>query len=289
VQVSPSQFDVLGKGEIDEETEEVLRAPDPSRSLIRYGADGGEVLVHVRLNLPLLAVAAALPILRLDPRPRPDELAADGTLTPRGSIRSYTFVEQIGDDVVEQRCPAWYLAEQHGLGRRDFYFATQDVASFDRIARAAADAVGFPLSVEQHTLADVAPTILPTELIGDLGLDESIPVRTRRTRFEFCGAEDSLERLRRELEQRGYEYLGIEIAVRELRMAKEVPIDGPGFLAVLREIVPLARSLRCSYRGGETVGGFDQFALARPLPARYGGRGDGVRGTLRRLFGGSDR
>jgi len=32
-------------------------------------------------------------------------------------------------------------------------------------------------------------------------------------------------------------------------MVNEVPVDGPGFLGVLRKIVPLARSMRCSYRG----------------------------------------
>ena len=52
-------------------------------------------------------------------------------------------------------------------------------------------------------------------------------------------------------------------------MIKPVPIDGPGFLSVLKEIAPLARSLGCSYRGTETIAGSDQFALNRPLPDRY--------------------
>ena len=45
-----------------------------------------------------------------------------------------------------------------------------------------------------------------------------------------------------ELERRGYRFLGFEFLGRELRMIKKVPIDGPGFRAVLKEIVPLARS-----------------------------------------------
>jgi hypothetical protein len=66
-------------------------------------------------------------------------------------------------------------------------------------------------------------------------------------------------------------------------MIKEVPIDGPGFRAVLKEIVPLARSLRCRYRGTETIGGIDQFALTRPLPERYAA--DSFTIIFRRIFG----
>ena len=68
-------------------------------------------------------------------------------------------------------------------------------------------------------------------------------------------------------------------------MIKEVPIDGPGFHAVLKEIVPLARSLRCSYLGTETVGGFAQFALTRPLPERYAADSSTAAGIFRRIFG----
>ena len=68
-------------------------------------------------------------------------------------------------------------------------------------------------------------------------------------------------------------------------MLKEVPIDGPGFRVVLKEIASLARSLRCSYRGTETVGGFEQFALTRPLPERYAAAPSPVAGVLRRVFG----
>jgi hypothetical protein len=84
--------------------------------------------------------------------------------------------------------PACYVAEQHGEGRRDFYFVTEDAAGFERIARSTAEASGF---------------------------------------------------------------------------------DGAGFRAVLKEIAPLAHSLRCRYRGTETIGGLDQFSLLHPLPERY--------------------
>src|SRR6185369_14353234 len=109
--------------------------------------------------------------------------------------------------------------------------------------------------------------------------------RMRLTRFEFWGAEPSLTKLRASMEQRGYRFLSFEIATRELRMIKEVPIDGPRFHAVLKEIVPLARSLRCSYLGTETIGGFHQFALTRPLPERYASDPSAGGGIFQRIFG----
>jgi hypothetical protein len=63
-------------------------------------------------------------------------------------------------------------------------------------------------------------------------------------------------------------------------MIKEVPIGGSGFQAVLKEIVPLARSLRCSYRGTEIIGGFEQFVLTRPLPERYAAHSSSAAGTF---------
>ena len=179
--------------------------------------------------------------------------------------------------------PACYLAEQHGSNRRDFYFVTEDVASLKRVAEATAQALSFPLDIERYTLATVAPLILPTEAIGELGIEPAPDARVRATRFEFWGADTSLARLRTELERRGYRYADFDLGLRELRMIKAVPIDGPGFLAVLKEIAPLARSLGCSYRGTETIDGFDQFALTRPLPARYAA--DPIGGPLRRIFG----
>lgn len=119
-------------------------------------------------------------------------------------------------------------------------------------------------------------------MIGELGLELREDARIRPTRFEFWGAEPSLLRLRAELERRGFSYAGFDPGVRELRVVKHVPIDGPGFLAVLKQIVPLARSLGCSYRGTETIEGADQFSLVRPLPDRYSGRATG--GVLGRLF-----
>ena len=68
-------------------------------------------------------------------------------------------------------------------------------------------------------------------------------------------------------------------------MIKKVPIDGPGFQAVLKEIVPLARSLRCSYLGTETVGGRQQFYLTQPLPERYAEDSSTGGGIFRRIFG----
>jgi hypothetical protein len=281
-----AEFNVTGNGEYDGDTGDVLRAPDPSRALVRYRADGSEIHVHVRVNPQLLAAAASLPILLLEPTQGPDEVVPrDQLLTTDGSLRSYELLERICDDLVVESCSARYLAEQAGSGRRDFYFATEDVGRLEQIARRAAGALNFPMAIHEVRLADVAPTILPTELIGELDLPVPAAARMRTTRFEFWGSGPSLERLRNELERLGYRFVSVELAASELRVVKEVPIDGPGFLAVLREIVPLARSLRCSYRGTETVGGFEQFALTRPLPPRYATNGDKAKGTWRRLFG----
>jgi hypothetical protein len=284
-----SQFDVRGEEVRDGESEEVIRKGDPLRGLVRYRPDGSELFIHTRLNLALLQTAVSLPVLLLKPSSRTDEVTQrDNLLTGRGSVRNYEFLERLSNDVASASFPACYLAEQHGDGRRDFYFVTEDVAGFERIARSAAEALVFPLSIERYRLADVAPTILPAEAIGELGLEVAADSRTRATRFEFWGAEPSLAKLRVQLERRGYRFLGLETHIRELRMLKQVPIDGPGFQAVLKEIVSLSRSLGCSYRGTETIEGFEQFALTRPLPERYTGGPAPTTGILRRIFGRKD-
>ena len=279
-----NQFDVRGQEISDEATEEIIRKGDPHRSLVRYRLDGSELFVYVRLNVALLQAAVSLPILLIKPHSREDEVFSD-LLTVPGSIRNYELLERICEDVTNASFPACYIAEQHGTGRRDFYFVTEDVAGFERIARTAAEAWSFPLTIEQYRLAELAPIILPAEAIGDLGLEIPADARMRLTRFEFWGAEPSLAKLRASMERRGYRFSSFEIATRELRMIKEVPIDGPGFQAVLKEIVPLARSLRCSYLGTETIGGFHQFALTRPLPERYASDSSTGGGIFQRIFG----
>jgi hypothetical protein len=275
-----SEFDVLGEEISAEGTEEIVKKGDPRRSLVRYRPDGGELFVSSRINLPLLRAAVSLPILLLKPSSREDEVlkpsnpaleAAGGwdLLTPEGSRRNWRLLERICEDLTRGSVPACYLAEQHGANRRDFYFVTEDVPGVEQIAGAAAKALSFPLAIERRRLAEVAPTILPTEAIGELGLEVSTDARVRPTRFEFWGADTSLTRLRTALERRGYRYVGFDVGVRELRMMKPVPIDGPGFVPVLKEIAPLARSFGCSYRGTETIEGSDQFALDRLLPDRY--------------------
>jgi hypothetical protein len=281
-----NQFDVRGIEIRDEATEEIIRKGDPHRSLVRYRLDGSEFLVHVRLNVALLQAAVSLPILLVKPHSREDEvLPNSGSLTVLGSVRNYELLERICEDVRSASFPACYIAEQHGTDRRDFFFVTEDVAGFEPIARTAAEAWSFPLTIEQYRLAELAPLILPAEAIGDLGLEVQADARMRLTRFEFWGAEPSLAKLRAGMERRGYRFRSFEIATRELRMIKEVPIDGPGFQAVLKEIVPLARSLQCSYLGTETIGGFHQFALTRPLPERYASDSSTARGIFDRIFG----
>jgi hypothetical protein len=281
-----SQFDVTGQQVNDEKTEEVIREGDPWRDLVRYQPGGQEFFVHARVNLALLKAAVSLPILLLKPQSRDDEvLKSDGLLKPQGSVRNYQLLEKICEDVTAASLAACTIAEQHGAGRRDFYFVTEDAPGFERITRAAAEAFAFPLAVESYRLAEVAPVILPAEAIGDLGIDVAKAARMRPTRFEFWGAEASLAKLKTELGRRGYRFVSLDSFQRELRVIKEVPIDGQGFRAVLREIAPLARSLDCSYRGTETVGGFDQFALTRALPERYAAEPKSQGGILGRFFG----
>lgn len=280
------QFDVRGAEISDDETEEIIRKGDPHRSLVRYRLDGTELFVHVRVNVALLQAAVSFPIVLVKPHSREDEVTqGHDLLAPMGSVRNYELLERICEDVASASFPACYIAEQHGEGRRDFYFVTEDVVGFERIARTAAEAWDFPLTFEQYRLTELAPLILPREAIADLGLEVAADARMRLTRFEFWGAEASLAKLRSELERRGYRFLSFEVAMRELRMIKEVPIDGPGFQAVLKEIVPLARSLRCSYLGTETVGGRQQFYLTQPLPERYAADSSTGGGIFRRIFG----
>ena len=282
------QFDVRGEQINDDETDTMIHAGDPSRSLVRYRADGSQLLVHTRINVALLQAAVSLPILLLKPQSREDELMPrDALLAPEGSRRNYELLESICNDVTSASCPACYIAEQHGESRRDFYFVTEDVAGFERIACSAADVSGFPLTIERYRLAELAPIILPAEAIGDLGIDVAPGARMRPTRFEFWGVEPSLTRLRTALERRGYRFLGLPY-LGELQVIKEVPIDGPGFRAVLKDIVPLARSLRCQYRGTETVDGHEQFSPTRPLPERYAAEPAAGAGLFRRLFGRRD-
>ena len=281
-----SQFDVSGREVADDETGEVIRKGDPHRSLLRYRADGSEIYIHTRVNVALLQAAAYQPILLLKPTSRADELMPqDRLLTPGGSVRNYEFLERLCADLVSAKCAACFLAEQHGEGRRDFYFAAENVIAFKEIANAAAEASQFPLAIERHSLSLLAPLILVTEAIGELGLDIAPEARQRPTRFEFWGAAPSLEKLRSELEARGYRCLRLDPVIGELSVLKTVPIDGAGFHGVLRDIVPLARSLRCSYRGTETIEGFEQFALTRPLPERYATKSGSLGGVFRRLFG----
>jgi hypothetical protein len=282
-----NQFDVRGEQINDDATDTMIREGDPSRGLVRYRPDGSELFVDARVNVALLQAAVSLPILLLKPDSPEDEvIQIDGLLTPEGSMRNYELLERICEDVTSASFPACYLAEQHGTGRRDFYFVTEDAAGFELIARNAAEAFGFPLTIAQYHLAEVAPIILPAEAIGDLDMEVAADARLRPTRFEFWGAEASLASLRTALEQRGYQFLSLEPHLGELRMTKEVPIDGPGFRAVLKEIVPLARSIACRYRGTETIGGSDQFSLTRPLPERYAPDLSTGAGIFHRIFGG---
>jgi hypothetical protein len=279
-----SQFDIRGESIVDDETEMRIFEGDPHRGLVRYRPGAPELFVHARINLALWRAAVALPIVLLKPTPGGGEaMDPHGLLGIDESTRNFQFRARLVEVLAARAVPACYLAEQHGDYRRDFYFVTEDWAGFEAAAREAAAAFDMPIALEPYTLAQVAPTILPADAIGELGLVIPAHLRVRPTRFEFWGAEETLARLRRELEGRGFRFLSFETYARELRMIKDVPIDS-GFDAVLIEIVRLSRSLGCSYLGTETVDGFDQFALVRPLPARYAKAAVGG-GLVNRIFG----
>src|SRR3954451_23836314 len=134
-----SEFDVLGEEISDEETEEIVKAGDPRRSLVRYRPDGSELFVSARINLPLLRAAVALPVLLLKPSSRDDEVlkpndpaleAAGGwdLLTPEGSRRNWGLLERICEDLTTasaacylgraaRREPARFLLRDRGRRR----------------------------------------------------------------------------------------------------------------------------------------------------------------------------
>lgn len=169
------RFEVLGEEVRDDQTEELIKEGDPRRSLVRYRPGGRELFVTTRINVALLRAAVSVPVLLLKPTSREDEvlkpsnpeLVAGGgwdLLTPEGSRRNWGLLERICEDVTESHSPACYLAEQHGENRRDFYFASEDPAGLEQIARKAAKALSFPLTIVRCSLADTAPTILPAEM-----------------------------------------------------------------------------------------------------------------------------
>ena len=278
--MSLEPFDVSGEPVLDDDGEEI-EPGDAHRSLLRWAPDGSERYVNVRMNVPLLTAAAAHPVVRVMPATLPGELSQDGRmLVPAGYVRTAQLVEDLCAALGKSGCPARFLAWEAGHARRDAYFAAEDPACLQE--QLATVTRGADVATSTHTLAEVAPLLLPTELVGDLGLP--VPAgTTRRTCFEFRGDGDSLVRLGTELGRRGFELLEVERVMGELRVAKVVPVDGPGFNAVLRDVVPMARSLHCSYLGTETVVGSEQFALTHPLPERYAAPGAG--GFWKRLFG----
>jgi hypothetical protein len=279
------QFDIRGESIVDDETGTKVFEGDPHRGLVRYRPGAPELFVHARINLALWRVAVALPIVLLKPIPGDGEkMDPHGLLGSNESMRNFRFRARLIEVLAAREVPACYLADQHGDCRRDFYFVTEDWAGFEAAAREAAAAFDMPIALEPYTFTQVAPTILPADAIGELGLVIPAHLRVRPIRFEFWGAEETLARLRRELEGHGYRFFSFETYLRELRMIKDVPIDS-GFEAVLMEVVRLSRSLGCSYLGTETVDGFDQFALTRPLPARYAKPAPAGGGLVNRIFG----
>ncbi len=257
----------MGEGEAGPDGEEVRRG-EPRRSLVRYTA-AGEVYVSTRLNPDLWKVAIGFPVVLVKPIPHQrDVLERNGLLTPNGSVASFEFRNTLGEALAATACPASYLAHRHGGGRRDFYFAAESAEQFGKALAAASDRASMEVDVEVLSFPEAALFVLPIEWIGRLGLAVPPDENRRKTRFSFWGTEESLARLRTGLEHAGYAFSSFEMATRELRMTKVVPLDGAGFLAELRQIVPLSRSLRCSYRGEEAVEP-EVFLLTAPVPQHY--------------------
>jgi hypothetical protein len=165
-----SEFDIRGESIVDDETEASIFEGDPQRGLVRYRSGAPELFVHARINLALWRAAVALPIVLLKPTPGGEAMDPHGLLGINESTRNFQFCERLVEVLAARAVPACYLAEQHGDYRRDFYFVTEDWARFEAAAREASAAFDMPIALEPYTLAQVAPTILPADAIGELGL-----------------------------------------------------------------------------------------------------------------------
>ena len=279
------KYSIHGQTRYGPDEKEVLVTGDPRRPLVRYRNDGGESYVHTRINVALLADAKALPVMRVMPVPDPSEvLAGDGLLTGNGSIRNYEFRDDLEKALGNLGCPACRLAERHGEGRRDFFFTTEDSERFATAVAAAGR--GMKVDLRITTFAEAAIEFLPWGVFGELGVPIAAGREQQKVRFGFWGANETLARLRKRLEKRGYSFVSLEVAIRELRMMKSVSVEPAPFLATLREVATLSRGLNCSYRGEETVEGSDQFLLARTFPEKYGKKATSFFGRMfEQVFG----
>jgi hypothetical protein len=275
-------FSVTGEGLVDERgiPDEngdlpVLQAADPTRKIRRY--EGRESLgVAVRMNPALLSIAKDIPLIvcRLSPGedlPPEARMSRDDRQREAGWIeKGLSFYWKLPDALEKAGVRACYLAGRFGpSARRLYYFVSEDPEGFCTVAERLARAKGFEFRGDATEMERVAQDFLPIELIDRLGLDSTTGGKRVKAGFGFTGAASSLERLQGELARHGYELDEVKPYLGELLMAKEVPVDGDGFLEELRTIVPLSRSLRCSYRGEETVDGGAQFYLTATLPERY--------------------
>src|SRR5689334_16562083 len=191
--MSLAPFDVSGEPVLDEDGEEVSPG-EPHRSLVRYRPDGSETYVFLRMNLPLLTAAVPYGVLRVEPQPRDGELLGDQrSLGVQGHLRNLELFEGLNAGIAASGLPARFLAFETGHGRRDFFYAAEDVDAAEALVRRVAAALGHELTLTRHTMGSLGSQLLPVELAADLGLPGDVPVR--RTRFEFSGAAESLAQL----------------------------------------------------------------------------------------------
>lgn len=267
----------------------LLSEADRERKILRYDEAGQSLSLAVRLNRRLLEAAKEHPLIvfRLSPGDEVEDGAAP-EVSGRGRARDWIsdglhLYWRIFEKLETEDFRSCYLASAFAESlRRTHYFVSEQPERLIRIVSSAAAKKGFSLEHEQTSLGRVAADFLPIELVGQLGLHSAGGRQSVKAGFGFWGAEDNLLRLRRDLEGDGFVLDEFIPSLRELRMAKEVPVEPSAFLRILQRIVPLSRSLGCSYRGEETADGHEQFLLTSPKPGKYY---PAPTSLTRRLFG----
>lgn len=258
-------FDPIGDAEVDDDGEEIVPSEVRGASLVRYVGER-EHYLHPRLNPALWRAASALPVVLVKPVPAPGDVLANGhLLTVGGSVANFGLLEVIGELLEAAGRPASQLAHVHGGGRRDLYFAAESIERFEAVLKEAGERSSMAVGFDVLDFTEAGTFFLPVEWIGRLGLAPRPPAR--KTRFGFSGEQASLVRLRAGLEALGYRF-DSSSRTRELRVTKTVPLDGKGFLAELRRIVPLSRELRCAWLGEEAVDP-NVFRVDAPVPEHY--------------------
>jgi hypothetical protein len=269
---SLKSFRPSGEGVSDPETEEIIVAEDENRSLVRFLPGGESMSVFTRMNYPLLKLSIDHQIIVVKPKFSPEHFLGTGkVLEPKAFQRALTLAEKICEAIESSPLGACQISAQTGSFGYWLYFVTEDASRFSELVEKAAKKTKFEVYCDELRMSGVAHIILPRETVGDLGIVPASDHSVCQTVFEFTGHPNSIEKFENQLALRGFAPVSFFPAYGKLEVSKEVPIDEHGFLEVLRDIVPLGRSLGCIYSGNETTGGDAQFQKHPdyPIPEKY--------------------